>query len=75
MKIICRCANVTEDDVWKFREMYPNMPIDQMKRALKIGQACGCCNDRDCPVIDDKFEDLMMEVDYDEGMNDLTYYE
>lgn len=57
--IVCRCNMVSAGDVAMYVEAFPEMPIDQLKGALKIGSRCGACQLDDCPTIDIKFEKVI----------------
>jgi hypothetical protein len=50
---------VSAGDVSMYVEAFPEMPIDQLKAALKIGTRCGSCQLNDCPTIDIKFEKVI----------------
>jgi ribosomal protein L7Ae-like RNA K-turn-binding protein len=56
------CSDVTVEDVIEFFKSYPNMPIDQIKTALRIGIWCGCCERSDCLVIGVYFDDVMNKL-------------
>lgn len=57
--IVCRCNMVSAGDVEMYFEAFPEMPLDQLKVAMKIGTRCGCCQLDDCPTIDIKFEKVI----------------
>ena len=50
---------VTAGDVEMYVSAFPEMLIDQLKAALKIGSRCGCCQGLECPTIDIKFEKVV----------------
>jgi bacterioferritin-associated ferredoxin len=50
---------VSAGDVEMYVSAFPEMPIDQLKAALKVGTRCGCCQSQDCPTIDIKFEKVV----------------
>lgn len=50
---------VSVGDVSMYVEAFPEMPIDQLKAALKVGTRCGSCQLNDCPTIDIKFEKVI----------------
>jgi bacterioferritin-associated ferredoxin len=60
--IVCRCNMVSVGDVEMYIEAFPEMPIDQLKAAMKIGTRCGCCQLDDCPTIDVKFERVVANL-------------
>jgi bacterioferritin-associated ferredoxin len=62
-KIVCRCNLVYANEIKQFYELYPFMPIDQMKSALNIGTRCGSCKLKNSPNIDIRFEELIEEID------------
>ena len=53
---------VSVGDVAMYVEAFPEMPIDQLKAAMKIGTRCGCCQLDDCPTIDIKFERVVANL-------------
>jgi bacterioferritin-associated ferredoxin len=57
--IVCQCNMVSVGDVEMYVEAFPEMPLDQLKAAMKIGSRCGCCQLNDCPTIDVKFEQVV----------------
>lgn len=60
--LVCKCNNVTAQDVEVFYKHYPEMQQEQMKRALNIGLNCGCCNYKDCTIIDKNFNDIYVHL-------------
>jgi hypothetical protein len=46
-------------DVEMYFSAFPDMPIDQLKVAMRVGTRCGCCQLNDCPTIDIKFEKVI----------------
>ena len=57
-KVVCRCAQIRESDVLKFRELYPHMTIEFVKNALNIGKGCGSCLTDNSEITDIKIEDI-----------------
>jgi len=70
--IIFSCSNITVKDVEEFFILYPMMPIQQIKIALKIGIGCGCCHKNECPATNSYFEDVINNLKLNAVLN--TYY-
>lgn len=60
-RLVCQCANVTETDVKKFIEIYPEANFYLIKNALNIGKFCGSCI-RDSHHVDINIKDLLSEL-------------
>jgi bacterioferritin-associated ferredoxin len=60
-KIVCRCMNVTEDEVKDYCKT-KEVQVNQMLEDLRIGARCKCCLKDGCPIIDISYESILEEI-------------
>lgn len=62
--IVCRCINVTENDVSNYYNMNKHdFKPNAMLTDLRIGSRCSCCLNESCPIIDEYWEDTLEKVE------------